>query len=245
MAYETHDDGLYWDDRRLAAQTDIVVDGAQQGAYIVRETKGVVVTRLPVGDYVMATPRAQIVVVEEKKPLDLASSFASRRLQRQLRQVVGAGHIWVLGLRGQPTALGTLYDEAVPKVVLEMVKWQMLGGYVVGLPERLQDVVLTLRELRAVLVPSSSTLSVLAGDDRGKIRQAMPPPARAIRRAVDGVGYAIAMALWERYKDAQSPLLAMLQAPDDEWRKVRGVNYRILKNRRAALGLPDSPPGNV
>ena len=91
--YEVRNGELYSDGTLLGNEDTIFVDGRQDVAEYIRQSRRnkVLVAQLTEGDYVMVTPSGLTVGIEEKKPGDLGSSLRSRRLQRQLRKLEKAG----------------------------------------------------------------------------------------------------------------------------------------------------------
>ena len=196
---------------------------------------GVVVTRLPVGDYVFVTPASsaapcgQVVVVEEKKLDDLYSSWTARRLQRQLREVRAAGDVAVLALRGTQ-GLDTYLDW----LNIELVKWQAIGGLVVSLPPEQSGVFAMLSKLREVLPPGAHLYTVVAGEDRRVSRKAKTPVGRALATLLTGVGPVLGDKL---SSEGDHDIVRALKLEPATLRRL-GVRTRTLEHLRILRNLP-------
>lgn len=242
IQYTAHNQQIIEGGKVLCRSGQILVDSHQDLAQVVKagwREHQFVVKALPVGDYVFVAQR-KVVVVEEKRPADLATSIRSRRLQRQLRQIMLAGEVSALGLRlerewGDRQRVYGLEDE----VGYEIVKWEMLGGLVLFLPPSPEQVGDALLTLQAILKPGSHQLSILAGTDGGReTSPSFPPWARALRKVVKGVGPKTLGALVERYGRESQPLIAALAAPDEEWQAL-GINKGVIKERRRVVENED------
>ena len=227
MRYEVKGEWIYWGERCVGNTHRITVDVRQD--VVQAPQLDIVREKLVVGDYLFMVGE-QVVVVEEKRSSDLLSSFHSRRLQRQLRQVLQASDIPVLALRlnkaGEYSFLLSEMD-----VVAELVKWEVLGGYIVFLPHQDALLISTIRTLQSVLVPGRHQLSIVAGTDQ--VRKDLPDVplwASAIRKMVKGLGPSQLKLLVGKYGGEERPLVAALSASGEEWKEV-GIRADVIRNR--------------
>lgn len=246
MKYEIRKDKLCYGSRILGGAECIFVEATQKDVRAFVEgsdAKGVVVCHLDVGDYVFATVAGKTVALEEKRSGDFASSFAEgrRRGRRQLRECRGAADIAGIALRGHHVWSNEghwIYDIVDDdEAMIDLVKWQVLGGLVVMLPAAPEEVVDRLKALRTVLQPGNHLYSIVSGTDKKLPHVGQPEPVLAFRRMVKGVGKILGDALWEVAKDKEDPLGWMVCCEDEELMEVKGIHRGILAQRKKVRGL--------
>lgn len=247
LKYEIRSDGLWYGSRRIGDVDCIFVEATQADVRAFVEVSKslahpprVEVCHLDVGDYVFATPSGKTVALEEKRSGDLARSMSEgrRRGRRQLRECRAAADVAGLALRGDYSRVDLdQWEYAIPSdMVLEIVKWQVLGGLVVPLPTAPGQLLEELWKLRAILRPGSHLYSVVAGTDKKMPWVGQPEPVLAFRRMVKGVGRSIGDAIWEVAKHKKDPLGWMVTCEDEELAEVRGVHRGIIEQRRKVKG---------
>lgn len=243
MRYVVHDKIIYMaedgQETELGPSSEIYMDGRQDTAPYGKVTDGFTVKSLPIGDYVFTTQDDRlVVVVEEKKLHDFTSSYRSRRLQRQLRQGWFGADIAVLALRVdmEEHVWHGLHEEITSEmldeegIALDLVKWQEIGGRIITLPMHPGAVLPRLRALRAVLKSGRHQLSILAGTDQPRRRQASTPVGQALQATFKGLGPTVADRL-----AARGGLGRVLELSDDDWRN-EGANKTVLEKRRELMG---------
>lgn len=229
-AYSRADGILRFGAKVIGADHVIYVDAAQARDLHVAAGKaeGFTVIRLPVGDYVFMTHSGKIVAVEEKKYGDLISSYARRRLQRQLRQCLTGADIAILAMRAENDLL---VAYPMDELMVDLIKWQVLGGYIGYLPASAHAVLQELASWRTILQPSRATLSVIAGSDVQKPKTPGTPVSAAIQRLITGVGPVTGSKLAEAFGQN---LLNMLSATDAALTKA-GAHRGIITKLRALV----------
>jgi hypothetical protein len=228
--YSIRGPNLYWLDRLLGPTTSIYVDATQDTANV----EGLVKTHLDVADYTFVTLDQKIVCIEEKKIGDLVNSYSNRRLQRQLRHCAQSGDIFGLAIRdpGNRDIDDILFMEwrNGDPLNIGLLKLQLLGGFLGFLPRDVEDVPMVLRDWRAVLKISRSTLSILAGDDRqGKAKKRqrdLTPCAAALTRLFTGCG-PVTATKWAA--SAHEDIIYALGGMEDADLKAAGVSAKILR----------------
>tara|TARA_Y100000034_G_scaffold110249_1_gene142237 strand:+ start:283 stop:990 length:708 start_codon:yes stop_codon:yes gene_type:complete len=187
---------------------------------------------LKYGDIRFPLDEESWVIIEEKRVRDLEDSYRKRRLQRQLRNMLWSNPkgVNILGLRASSpmqVALQDTYHELTEECMLDLMKWQMIGGVIGYLPYNVEGVLRTLKNWRAILKPGQHFFSIVAGTDEPPIREDMTPTAYAIRRLFKGVGPTIANKIAAFYKQ---DLARALGAPDQEWLNL-GAHKGILRQK--------------
>lgn len=214
----------------------LTVDAHQDWAQLAKQA-GCVVKQLKCGDYSFSTLDGLPVLVEEKKLRDLISSWSARRLQRQLRKMLQANPEGanVLALRASgaaPSLAETLWTEIPQELCLDLLRWQLLGGIIAFLPYSPQAVLEALTDYRACLRPGRALLSVLAGDDRDKEKQAtLSNTAYALIKMCKGVGRVTAASWAELSQQHLSIAINMT----DEQLKQAGVRKGVREWLRAVV----------
>ena len=234
--YSLKDGDLYWNTRLLGPSTNIYVDATQDCSYQPALTR----VHLEVADYVMVTPGQKIVTVEEKRLGDLISSYGRRRVQRQLRDCARAGDIFILAIRfSEFISTAGLFDEypRLDPLHVGLLKLQMLGGFVGFLPPESDRVPGVLKDWRAVLTPSQSTLSILAGDDRPatakKRYSSLTSCGAALARLLPGCGPVTAAAWAARANEDIREALAM----NDQELKEAGLHKGLIRKLNEIWGV--------
>jgi hypothetical protein len=169
-----------------------------------------------------------LVMGEEKKPGDYNTSLSSRRLQRQLRNVMLMADIPVLGLRLDNYAFMTeLYSWDMTRWGMEEINKWSNWGRVVFLPKAAKDTMNTLLTLRNMMAKpkAAENMTIFAGTDR-KPPTAPDPTVQALMRLFDGVGRKTAEKLVKNFEGYK--LKQILQQPPATW-KWAGANKNVLK----------------
>lgn len=224
--YTVKEGQVWWEGKAIGKADNILIDCHQYRADLLKSVYTEIV-ELPVADYVLVTRAGWVVGVEEKKEPDLYSSWYSHRLQRQLRHLLQACDVAVLGI--VPVTLFGLSAEDEARIVKELMAWQLMGGLVVRLPTHPHNTVKWLREWRSWLQPGRHLLSILAGDDRQRKREkgrhSLSPCAKALSRLLVGCGPVLSekIAAYFNYD-----LVTALSASMEEWAKAGG-HKGILK----------------
>ena len=221
--YEVKNGELYSDGTLLGNEDTIFVDGRQDVAEYIRQSrrKKVLVAQLTEGDYVMVTPSGLTVGIEEKKPGDLGSSLRSRRLQRQLRKLEKAVDIPLLGLRftGRRGFTPHWWQLGSLSMPIELLKWSLRGGIIL-LPYGEDSLLKTLRRARNVLQPGRHLFSIVSGTDQ-KVK-GDTHFQRAVQRMIEGVGPSTAKKLHAHY---EGDLRELLFDTEEGWLDA-GLNIR-------------------
>ena len=215
----------------IVATDDIYIDGNQDYALEARDTCGFKVAKLewpgPGSCDIAWRKRDKLFAVEEKKPLDLTGSLEKRRLQRQLRRLVEACDVPIVGLRCTEPDYAA-YEGFCFQTSLWTPEWYMLRlaewqarGLVVFLPHA--EVLPYLFRLRSVLTGEHPV--VLAGTDQ-KRPEGRTPHEKALKRLFDGMGDKTAKKIIT-YFGGDSALVDMLAQPLNTW-KAAGANKKIL-----------------
>ena len=244
--YEIRQGKLCYGSKVLGAEDDILVESTQKDVrdFVERsQIPKVVVCKLEVGDYVFATGEGKTVALEEKRCGDFESSFSGgrRRGRRQLRECRGAADVAGLALRGaskrysMDTEWSFSIDDA--EMLVDLVKWQVLGGVVVFLPWEPEDVIARLQGLRGVLRPGNHLYSVVSGTDKKMPWVGQPEPILAFRRMVKGVGKVMGDKLWDVVQDKEDPLGWLVSCSDKEFGAIKGVHKGIVEQRRKVKSL--------
>lgn len=175
-----------------------------------------------------------VVGVEEKKPADLSSSIGSRRLQRQLRQLMEACDIVVLALhtkRDYLLGFGEAFDFqdngkrlTADYQMLRLAEWSNVGHtvFIPSLGHRTY-----LPKLRTA-IGKREGLSILAGTDRVR-EDGRTPFTTAMRRLFNGMGPALAAKLEAAYG---GDFIKAVTSNPAQWRKV-GIHKGIVKQLEA------------
>jgi hypothetical protein len=156
--YSTRDGGVWYDERRLASKDALVVDVAELRSVGVDE--GVVHMTMPDRVDMVMVAGSRVVGMESKRPSDLVSSYYSRRLARQIRRLRAVVDVACLVLRGG------VPDFENDECMINLVRLQTLGVYVLPLPDGDRECVRWLLEYREMLADGSrAALAALAGGD--------------------------------------------------------------------------------
>ena len=185
--------------REIVTTDSIYVDGRQDVAQEVRETRGFEVTGLPCADYAWVTGD-KLVAVEEKNPKDLQPSLRARRLPKQLRAMLKEADVVLIGLRTTNSSWDkseySFSNRHAPKsqaIMIELARWNNIGG-IVFLPDWPESLPKYLKRLRNAVGATENNLSIIAGSDKRK-PTASTPFQRGLKRLFDGVGDATAAKL--------------------------------------------------
>ena len=234
LTYHVQEGEMRYGPRLLGPSHLIYVDGNQDIAKAGRATEQFKVVGLPVGDYVfqLMGEGGLIVGIEEKKLPDLVTSFKTRRLQRQLRQLTKAVSIPVLAFRltcDRYYMLDPYRHNDTVQPLLSLLKWQAVGGMVAVLPGQYKLLCDMLLAMQSTLKPGRGMWSVLAGEDKPQSAK-VGPLASSLHRLIPGIGPAMGSKLESHY----GGLLAALTAPDEEWQAL-GIPKHILSRRKEVL----------
>lgn len=218
---KVEDGGLWYGKKGLGPDTALFVDATGDTSYL-EGREGVI--RLPTPERIdmLMCVGERVVGVESKKPKDLLSSHASRRLARQFRTMFRMCDISCLLLRGPwPTET---YDGEVPyRLYDDLVRFQMLGGII--LPGD-GDVVKDLARWKPILAGGRTVLAAVAGTDERTERGGRG----WLLRCIKGVG----PKLSERLLDKFGSTMVSLCGDDNSWSDC-GASKAVLRNRREAL----------
>lgn len=233
MRYELKESGLWAGHVLLGPADAIIIDIYQPTLkpYIeAYSPPGVVLARLPVGDYLFVNKQGKLVGVEEKRIHDLTGSWSSRRLHRQLRHLKAAVDIPILALRGVGEELPNLFDittEAWTDTWEDVLKWSLAWGIVAFTPSDDGQCIERLRGWKVVVADGHSLMSVVAGDDRSKRKEAptLSPIEQAFIRLLPGVGPVLAASISAHFKNN---LAKALVAPLEKWATIKGVHKGVL-----------------
>mgnify|MGYP001615743418 FL=1 len=234
MIHYTAKEGTIFKDGEVWGLSSYIYADPHQDLAALVEPKIIEVAPHSRTDYLFVTSEGKVVGVEEKRTGDLVKSWTSHRLQRQLRHLREAVDIPVLALRAP--LFGLLERELLSRghdpydFFLDLVKWQCLGGLIGFLPNDANEAVTALKSWRAGLVGKQSLLSVLAGDDRTKVRVAgLSPVEAALVRLRIGVGPITAKKLTGALGQH---LTGVLSASDEKLKKA-GCNAGTLRKLEA------------
>ena len=221
--YTVEEKELLYNGKSLGSADDIYVDGRQDIAGYIKKSnrKGFTVAKLVEGDYVFVTSEGHTVGIEEKKAHDLCNSLRSRRLQRQLRRLEGAGSIPILGLRF--TDKGRSKAQFSPdwwqlnnlNLIVELLKWDLRGSTIL-IPAGEGQVLSTLKRIKNIMQPGHHLLSIIAGDDYKRVQDSSPF-RKLVRRLIDGVGPTAAVKLESYYEGS---VRSLLDDNEDGWKEA-------------------------
>ena len=186
---------------------------------------------LQAGDYVFISSGGQRILVEEKRPNDLISSWSSRRLQKQLRKALQVADVVVLAVRGSEYGMAMVPQD----LWRDLLKAQLLGVIVTFLPERFEDVLQELRRWKAFINSESrSVLSIVSGTDKTRESEGLTPCALALTRLFKGrrLGRTTAISIANTFGN---DLVQCLTATDKAWLDVPGVGKTLLNARKEVL----------
>lgn len=232
MVYTVSGPLVMYGDKTVGYTDHILVDVFQKDVVKVGDPETMRVS-LPVGDYLFLTPEKRLVVVEEKRLGDLVSSYSSRRLQRQLRRVrlANPDGVSVVALRAsgeRPALEETMWAAMPPELMVDLVKWQLLGGLVGFLPHDPHEALGVLRTWQAILHPGVHLFSIVAGSDLEPKRERLTEVAYALRKLFVGVGPKTGAA-WAAA--AHEHLLEALTMPDEALKPL-GVRPAVVRKRK-------------
>jgi hypothetical protein len=139
--YYLEGDELWCEGVRLGPSDALFLDTRQTG--LVRWLEKVqpeagwprlVTCQLPYGDYVFVSKNG-VVAIESKTIPDLMGSYERRRLQRQLRHLLTAAPMAILGI-----VVDSITPEGVPsEILLDVAKWDMSLGSTILIPSRYSE----------------------------------------------------------------------------------------------------------
>lgn len=118
-------------------------------------------------DYIF-TAGNKVVGVESKKTADLISSWRARRLQRQLREMADVVDVPCLLIRADNSFFRDI--KHFPELRNDLLKFQLLGGYILFGPtddERIPD---HLQIVRGCLTGKRNLRTIVSGTDLRKVR---------------------------------------------------------------------------
>jgi hypothetical protein len=227
--YYLEGDELWCEGVRLGPSDALFLDTRQTG--LVRWLEKVqpeagwprlVTYQLPYGDYVFVSKNG-VVAIESKTIPDLMGSYERRRLQRQLRHLLTAAPMAILGI-----VVDSITPEGVPsEILLDVAKWDMSLGSTILIPSSYSELIPFLVELRATIAPGAHLLSVVAGTDAPRVH--VTDCSTALERLFNGVGRKTAVAIAEHYGQ---DLRSALNATEEEWLAIPEVHKGIIKSRR-------------
>ena len=228
----SHDDELWADGQRLGNSDAIFLDSRQTGlSKWVELTKPeywwpeLVVCQLPYGDYAFVS-KYGIVAIESKTIPDLMGSYERRRLQRQLRHLLTAAPMAILGI-----VVDSITPDGVPmEILLDVAKWDMALGSTILIPSSYGELIPFLVQLRATIAPGAHLLSPIAGTDAPRVH--VTDCSTALERLFSGVGRKTAVAIAERY---DQDLRSALNGTEEEWLEIPEVHKGIIKSRRKLI----------
>lgn len=171
-------------------------------------------------DYAFALKSGKVVGLESKKLSDLISSHRARRLQRQLRDMFDTVDIPILILRSTGTSWRGLAE--FPDLMLDLVKFQLLGGIIAHAPADDASMYEFLGELKATLEGNRNLRTVIAGTDKKKVT-GTKFEAR-LQRLLDGCGPAMARRLARAFPN----ISAVLMAPETALKEA-GATRPVIK----------------
>lgn len=164
MMLEVKDGQLQQGDSGLGPSTALFIDVGEptpnNGAYIK--------TKLPNRlDYAFCLDNGKVVGLESKTVSDLISSWRSRRLQRQLRDMLSEVDIPVLLVRASDE-IDYIMLDAWPEIQVDLVKWQLIGGYLFMAPYETEHLFSFLSEAKAAMNGQRNLRTIISGVDRTK-----------------------------------------------------------------------------
>ena len=233
--YYLKDSELWVEDQRLGNSDALFLDTRQTGLVKWAEHSHyagwpeLVVCQLPYGDYVFVSKQG-VVAIEAKTIPDLMGSWERRRLQRQLRHLLTAAPIAVLGIETQAIA----YDIPT-EMLLDLAKWDMGLGSITILPGTYGELIPFLVQLRAIIAPGAHLLTPIAGTDTPRVR--VTDCSTALERLFNGVGRKTSTAIADYYNQ---DLRSALSGTEEEWLKIPGVNRGTIKSRRRLIPCEES-----
>ena len=176
-------------------------------------------------DYDLVSTSGLRILVQEKKVKDLESSWKSRRLQSQLRTMLkeNPDGVNVLGLRASgsvPSIQEMLWLDLRDEILIDLMKWQALGGYVGFLPSGAERVLETLITWRSVLQPTQSLFTVIAGSPKRLLPDDLTPVEKALVGLGAGIGPVAAKKLTAKLGQS---LRSILVVKEEAWRAA-GLN---------------------
>ena len=224
--------------RDIITTDDIYMDARQVD--MPEPPNGFQIAQLPCADWGWRQDD-KLIVIEEKKSLDLEDSLRKRRLQRQIRSMMDQADIIYLGLRthgGMPRSSqefafpvasysrrGGIRNASPTTVMLELAKFTNVGG-IVFIPET--KVYPYMLELRKALAVQSTNLSILAGTDR-KRADDKTPFAKGLRRLFTGLGEMTAAKLEDNFRErGVRSIMDALTCHSALWREA-GAHRGIIK----------------
>lgn len=164
--FTVDDAGIWYGDQRLSSRDALLADSRELSA--LTDDDGVKHLQMPGRIDLVFTAGDKVVGVESKKAQDFVDSFYSRRLHRQLRMLRELVDIPAIGLRGYAPDFIEDYRDAI----VNIVRVQALGTYLLPLPLDDNECLSWLLEYRAILTKGSrSALTAISGSDnqlRGK-----------------------------------------------------------------------------
>ena len=212
--------------RELVKPGKIYVDKNQDVAHEAKETEGFEVLVLPVADYAWLTKEGKLVGIEEKKPPDFETSFFSRRLQRQLRDLKDECDIPLLALRMIPGLQWTADYFALPdkpRMYVELAKWLTYGTQILF---PVGGVLEFLYKLRFILDDSTlNRATIISGHDNKRAKKGSLFET-TIRNMIPGVGPRIAQSLKQKFA---GDFMKALNASAEEWASTKYVHQGIVK----------------
>jgi len=230
--YRLEGDELYVDEARLGHKDSLFLDTRQTGL-----VKWVGLTRpeywwpelvtcqLPYGDYVFVAKHG-VVAIESKTIPDLMGSYERRRLQRQLRHLLTAAPMAILGI-----VVDSITPDGVPmEILLDVAKWDMGLGSTILIPSSYGELIPFLVQLRATIAPGAHLLSPIAGTDAPRVH--VTDCSTALERLFNGVGRKTAVAIAEHYNQ---DLRSALNGTEEEWLAIPEVHKGIIKSRRKLI----------
>ena len=230
--YRVEGDELYVDEAHLGHKDSLFLDTRQTG--LVRWVElvkpeawwpGLVTCQLPYGDYVFVS-KYGIVAIESKTIPDLMGSYERRRLQRQLRHLLTAAPMAILGI-----VVDSITPDGVPmEILLDVAKWDMALGSTILIPSSYGELIPFLVQLRATIAPGAHLLSPIAGTDAPRVH--VTDCSTALERLFSGVGRKTAVAIAEHY---DQDLRSALNGTEEEWLEIPEVHKGIIKSRRKLL----------
>ena len=234
--YEVEDGQLWADGSSLGPQHGLFLDTRQTGlvkwvgqALIADWWPPLVTCQLPYGDYVFVSPQG-VVAIESKTIPDLMGSWERRRLQRQLRHLISAAPMAILGVTVDSLCTGVPIE-----ILIDVAKWDMGLGSTILLPGTYGELIPFLVQLRAVIRPGAHMLSPVAGTDAPRIH--VIDCSTALERLFNGVGRKTAVAIADRYGQ---DLRSVLNATEEEWLEIPEVHKGIIKSRRRLIPCEES-----
>ncbi len=195
------------------------------------EASGIIKAQLPHRiDYIYVVnnnEQPKIVGLESKKVGDLISSWRARRLQRQLRNMVETVDIPVLLVRPGDEIDFVMLD-AWPEIQSDLVRFQMMGGYVWLAPYETEHLFEFLGETKSILSGNRNLRTIITGIDKAKPKG--NKQEAALQAMLKGCGPVMAKKLIGQFRTVGR----VLQATDTELRKsgaTKGVVAQLKRLR--------------